>query len=454
MARIVFIGAGSFVFTTSLTRDILSFPGLRDATLVLMDINRERLDIIRQMVQRIVERGKYPAKVVATMDRREALKGADAVLCTILSGDVDIWRHDIEIPKKYGINTCVGDTRGPSGIFRGLRTIPVMLGICADMEKLCPQAILLNYTNPMSILCHAMQRKTFIRVSGLCHSVQGTARMLANWIQPWKGWKHMLATWKQVSMADITYVCAGINHLAWFIEFKKNGKDAYPLVREAIKRKKIFKQSPVRNEIFRHFGYYVSESSGHVSEYVSWFRSHPETIRKYFATPDGGYGCILEEYLKRKQKRHWQAMLAKMKAGIETMPLERGLEYAASIINAVVAGGEPFQFNGNVPNTGIVTNLPQGACVEVPVLANRRGFNPLYVGPLPPACALVTHLSASIEQMVVEASFTGNTQMLVQAIAHDPLTAATLSLEQTSRMVHEMLVKNRDFLPQFRKIIK
>ena len=291
MARIVFIGAGSFGFTRSLVKDVLTFPLLKNSTLVLMDINKERLEFARAAVQRIVDTGKYPAKVVATMDRKKALKGADAVLCTILAGRVDIWRHDIEIPKKYGVNINIGDTRGPSGIFRAARTIPVMLDICKDMERLCPNAILLNYTNPMAMLCRAMQANTSIRVTGLCHSVQGTARMLAKWIK--------------TPMDRITYLCAGINHQAWYLEFKKDGKDVYPLIRRAIiKNKKIYNEEIVRNEMFLHLDYYVTESSGHNSEYNWWFRKRPDLIKKYCIKGTGWnpgkYGYILKEYLRKE----------------------------------------------------------------------------------------------------------------------------------------------------------
>ncbi|PIZ13736.1 MAG: alpha-glucosidase/alpha-galactosidase, partial [Elusimicrobia bacterium CG_4_10_14_0_8_um_filter_37_32] len=359
MIRITFIGAGSLGFTRGLVRDILTFPILQDSTLVLMDINKERLEFARKSVQSLIDKGKYPAKVEATMDRKEALKGANAVICTILQGGTDVWRYDIEIPKKYGINTNIGDTRGPSGIFRAVRTIPVMLSICRDMERYCPDAILLNYTNPMAMLCHAMQRKTRIRVTGLCHSVQGTATMLANWIN--------------TSMDRITYVCAGINHLAWFIEFKKNGKDAYPLIRKAImKKKEIYMEEIVRNELFLHLGYYVTESSGHNSEYNWWFRKRPDLIKKYCTHGTGWnpgkYAFILNEYLKTEKT--WKNEIQKWFKQGAPMSLERGHEFAAYIINAF-CGGEPYIFNGNVPNTGIITNLPYGACVEVPVLANK-----------------------------------------------------------------------------------
>jgi alpha-galactosidase len=237
MAKIAFIGAGSFGFTRTLVKDILTFPALQDATIALMDINPERLDYITRAVQRIVTEGKYPAKVVATTNQREALAGANAVLCTILCGDVDVWRYDIEIPKKFGVDTNVGDTRGPSGIFRALRTIPTMVGICKDMEELCPQALLLNYTNPMAMLCRAMQRESKIQVSGLCHSVQGTAHMLANWIK--------------APVNEIEYVCAGINHQAFYLKFEWNGQDAYPLIRKAMKRSEVYNEEQVRNSCDR-----------------------------------------------------------------------------------------------------------------------------------------------------------------------------------------------------------
>src|SRR5512137_2620562 len=265
MVKIAFIGAGSLGFTRDLVRDILTFPLLQDATLALMDIDAERLEFSQNSVQRIIEMGKYPARVTATLDRVEALRDADVVLVTILSGSTEVWRYDIEIPKQFGVDINVGDTRGPSGIFRALRTIPVMIDIARDMERYCPGATLLNYTNPMAMLCRALQRSTFIRLTGLCHSVQGTAMMLADWIgAPYR---------------EITYTCAGINHQAWYLKFEWNGKDAYPLIRQAItSRPEIYNEEIVRNEMFLHLDYYVTESSGHNSEYNAWFRKRPDLI--------------------------------------------------------------------------------------------------------------------------------------------------------------------------------
>ncbi|MDD5688304.1 MAG: alpha-galactosidase [Elusimicrobia bacterium] len=439
MARIVFIGAGSLGFTRSLVRDILTFPILKDSTFVLMDIHKERLEFAKKAVQSIIDRGNYPAKIEATMNRKEALKGADAVLCTILAGGVDIWRYDIEIPKKYGVDINVGDTRGPSGIFRALRTIPVMLSICRDMEQLCPDAILLNYTNPMAMLCRAMQKKSFIKLTGLCHSVQGTAGMLAEWIN--------------TPMEQITYVCAGINHQAWYIEYKKNGKDAYPLIRKAVQRKNIYNKELVRNEMFLHLDYYVTESSGHNSEYNWWFRKRPDLIEKYCTHGTewnpGKYAYILKLY--SKVGKEWKKDVKKWFKKGAPMSLERGHEFASYIINAY-KGGEPFEFNGNVPNTGIITNLPDNVCVEVPVLANKRGFNSIHVGALPPQCAALNNISVAVEEMAVEAAITGDPRLVFQAIIYDPLTAAVLSLAEIKKMVSEMLAKNRKYLPQFKSI--
>jgi alpha-galactosidase len=437
MTKIAFIGAGSFGFTRALVRDVLTFPLLKDATLALMDIDPERLDYIKRAIERIVAEGKYPARVVATLDRAEALKGADAVICTILSGGVKVFRYDIEIPKKYGVDTNIGDTRGPSGIFRALRTIPVMLDICRDMERYCPEAILLNYTNPMAMLCRAMQRETKIQVSGLCHSVQGTAEMLAHWIG--------------ARMEEVTYVCAGINHQAWYVKYDWKGKDAYPLIREAMKRPEVYNEEIVRNEMFLHLGYYVTESSGHNSEYNWWFRKRPDLIEKYCTHGTGWnpgvYAYILKEYLGREDA--WREGIQKWLDDPKPLNLARGLEYAAYIINARL-GGEPFKFNGNVPNTKLITNLPDDVCVEVPVYADKRGLNPIHVGALPPQCAALNNLSVAVEEMAVEGCLTGDPTMVYHAIAYDPLTAAVLSLAEIKQMVNEMFAQNRDYLPTFK----
>ena len=434
MVKIAFIGAGSWAFTRNLARDILTFPLLRRSTLALMDINAERLEYARQAVRRIVDAGHYPAQVETTMDRAEALRGADAVICTVLASGIDVWRREVEIQMQYGVDINNGDTRGPSGIFRALRAIPLMLDICRDIERYCPEAYLLNYTNPMAMLCRAMRRETSVRVTGLCHSVQGTAKMLARWIG--------------ASMDEIVYTCAGINHQAWYIKYEWQGRDAYPLIRRTImENPAIYEEEIVRNEMFLHLDYYVTESSGHNSEYNPWFRKRPDLVEKYCdqgtSWNPGQHAFNVNRY--EEMGRTWREEFTKDNA----VKLERGEEYAAYIINALL-GGEPFEFNGNVPNTGLVTNLPAGACVEVPVFASRKGLSPVFVGALPPQCALLTGLNAGIEEMAVEAALTGNPRLVFQAIAHDPLTAAVLSLAEIKEMVNAIFCQNRDYLSTFK----
>ncbi len=438
MARkIAFIGAGSFGFTRKLVRDVLTFDHLADAELYLMDIDAERLEFSRKAVQKIVDLGGYPARIAATMDREEALRDADFVVVTILVGGPAVFRHDIEIPMAYGVDTNIGDTRGPSGIFRAMRTVPVMLDIARDMERLCPDALMLNYTNPMAMLCHAMERETDIALTGLCHSVQGTAKMLADWID--------------ADYRDIRYTCAGINHMAWYKEFTWRGEDAYPLIHAAItENEEIYNQEQVRNEMYLALGYYVTESSGHNSEYNWWFRKRNDLIEQYCTHGTnwnpGEYAYVLNRYREREEA--WKQEAEAWFAADTPIALERGHEYAAYIMEAI-AGGEPFQFNGNVNNDGLVTNLPAGCCVEVPVWASRQGLEPVRVGAIPDACAMLTGLSAQIETMAVEGILTGDPTLIYQAILHDPLTAAVLSLQEIRSMVNEMFTVNREYLPTF-----
>ena len=435
--KIAFIGAGSFGFTRALVRDLLTFPAFSDATIALMDINPERLDYIRRAVERIVAEGKYSAKVIATLDRKEALMGADGVVTTILHGEVDVWQHDILIPKKYGVDTNVGDTRGPSGIFRYLRTINPIMDIAADIDRYCPNAIYLNYTNPMAMLCRTVQgRFPKMVCSGLCHSVQGTASMLARWIG--------------ADEKDISYTCMGINHQAFYTDFLYKGQDAYPLIRKAItENEAIYNEEQVRNEMFLALGYYVTESSGHNSEYNAWFRKRPDLIEKYCT---GGTSWNPGEYafslnLRIKRKETWPEDIKKWIA--EKPDTKRGQEYAANIFNAIFGDNALYTFNGNVLNTGLIDNLPENSCVEVPVLASKNGIQPMHVGPLPAHLATLVGTTARIEDMIAEAAVTGDRRLVLHAVQLDPLTSAVCSLEEIDQMVNLLFEKNRDYLPAF-----
>lgn len=434
--KIAFIGAGSIVFTRSLVRDILTFPAFSDCEIALMDIHEGRLQAVTDVVKRIIRAGRYEATVLSTTDRAAALSGADGVITTVLMGGVDVFRWDIEIPKSFGVDINIGDTRGPAGIFRAMRTAPLMLDICRDMEKYCPNAVLLNYTNPMAMLCRIIQSQTKVSATGLCHSVQRTAEMLAGWIG--------------ADMSEITYTCAGINHQAFYLDFRRSGEDAYPLIREAVRKPEIYQEEIVRNEMFLALDYYVTESSGHNSEYVAWFRKRQDLIEKYCThgtgRNPGKYAYSIELYSDREQ--HYQEKLSEWLSG--DIDLSRGREYAACIFNAMFGDGALYEFNGNVRNFGLIDNLPVGCCVELPVLASKKGLEPIHIGSLPDQLALLINTSAGCEELAVQGIIEGNPDKIYQSICFDPLTSAVLSLQEIRDMVNRMFEKNRDFLPEFK----
>lgn len=437
MKKIAFIGAGSVAFTRNVVRDLFTFPEFCDCEIALMDINSERLDLIKRACEKIAEAMEVKAKITVTDNRVEALKNADGVLCTVFNGDIDIWRYDIEIPKKYGVDINVGDTRSVSGIFRALRNIPLMFDICDDIEKYCPNAIFLNYTNPMSMLCKAMQTYKNVNVTGLCHSVQGTVKMLGEWLE--------------IPNEEISYLCAGVNHQAFYLELKHNGKDLYPALREKIKDPEFYNKEIVRNEMFKHLDYYVTESSGHNSEYNQWFRKRPDLIEKYCTHGTnwnpGEYAFSLNYRLKLKD-----TYKADMEKWIkeEEVDKNRSPEFAANIFNAAFGDGKPFVFNGNVINNGCIPNLPYDACVEIPVTVDRMGFKKAYVGNLPEHLAVLVNTTARIENLVVEAAVEKNKRKVFQAVAMDPLTSAVCSLEEIQNMCDELFAVNKDFLGDYK----
>ena len=437
MKKFVFIGAGSLGFTRDLVRDLMTFECFDDCEIALVDIDETRLDYARRGVEKVVRAGGHHATVTATMDRREALPGADGVLITVLQGGVDVWKYDVEIPMKYGVDICVGDTRGPSGIFRFLRTAPVMLDIIRDVEELCPNAIVLNYTNPMAMLVSYLQAQTEVSVTGLCHSVQGTAGMLAGWLG--------------LKKEELDYTCVGINHQAFYLQLQHEGRDMYPALREAINRPEVAAEEPVRTEMFKYLGYFPTESSGHNSEYNPWFRKRADLIEKYCnhgtGWNPGEHAYILKEYTNREDT--WEAEYADWLENRE-VELDRGAEYASNIFNAICGDGTPFPFNANLKNKGYVTNIDEGACVEVPVIADRDGIRVKGVYTLPPQIsALVSH-SAKLEEMAVQAAITGDRDLVLQAVLQDPLTASVCSMEEIYNMVQEMFEKNKAYLDYFK----
>ena len=439
MKKITFIGAGSLGFTRDLVRDLMTFPAFDECELMLMDINEKRLEYAKKGVERIVREGGHHAVVKATTDRREALKGADGILITILQGGVDVWRYDVEIPMKYGIDYCVGDTRGPAGIFRFLRTAPVMLQIVRDIEELCPHAVVLNYTNPMAMLVSYLQRQTDIRITGLCHSVQGTAQMIGKWLGLKEG--------------ELDYTCVGINHQAFYLKLQHDGRDMYPALAEAVKRPEVAAEEPVRIEMFRHLKYFVTESSGHNSEYVAWFRKRPDLIEKYCTHGTGwnpgAHAYILDEYLGREDT--WEKEYTDWLDHGE-VNLERGGEYASNIFNAIFGDHTPYPFNANLRNNGYVTNIDRDACVEVPVIADKTGIHTIDIHTLPQHLSVLVNNSAKIEELAVQGAIDGDPEKIFAACLFDPLTAAVCSMEEIHSMVQEMFDRNAAYLTYFKTL--
>lgn len=434
--KISFIGAGSVQFTTAVVKDIITYPALDNAEICLMDIVPYRLQEITKCVEYIRRELHSGISITSTVSREEALKNADAVIITVFNGDVDIWRHEIELPMKYGVNINVGDTRSVSGVFRALRNIPLMLDICHDIENICPNAVVLNYTNPMAMLCKAMQTYTKVDVTGLCHSVQGTSQMLAEWAG--------------VDYADLRYTCVGVNHMAFFTELNANGQDIYPAVRAKIEDPEYYNKEKVRNEIFKTFGYYVTESSGHNSEYTAWFRKRPDLIARYCA-PEGANWNPGEYAFSLKMRQDPQRFDKLVQDFLKTpLTKERGKEYAANILNARIGDGTPFDFNANILNNGSVENLPYDACVEIPVTATKDGYVRKFQGKLPSNIAPLVAYTAGIESLAVEAWEKRSKSLVYQAVSLDPLCSAVLSLEEIRNMCDELFELNKDYLGDFR----
>ena len=435
MPKITLIGAGSAVFTRNLCSDILLASSLQESTISLMDIDEGRLRSSRELVQNIVDQRELPAKVEATTDRREAISGADYVVTTFQQGGLEAYALDIEIPKKYGVEQCVGDTLGPGGVFRALRTIPVLLDLCDEMDELAPDALLLNYVNPMAANCWAVDLGTGRPHVGLCHSVQGTSEMLASWIG--------------VPYDRVNFLCAGINHQAFFLEFRRGREDLYPEITDAIRRSAVRGQEPVRVELMEHFGYFVTESSGHASEYAPYFRKNArmvedELVPRFENEDDhwfdfgrtGGY------------LRHCLSRLEETPNGHESLPTERTHEYGSYIIEAVETDG-PIRINGNVPNRDLISSLPEDCCVEVPCLVDANGIQPTAIEHYPPQLAALNRTNINVQELTVEAALTGDVEAVHHAVMLDPLTAAVCTLPEIRSMVDEMLVAQAQWLPQF-----
>jgi alpha-galactosidase len=474
MPKIVFIGAGSTVFAKNLMGDILSFPELAGSTITLFDIDPERLRTSAIVAHKVAAELEAQPTIETTTDRRTALDGADYAICMIqVGGYKPATVIDFEIPKKYGLRQTIADTLGIGGIMRGLRTIPVLLNMCREMEELCPDVTFLNYVNPMAMNCWAIHRASNIKTVGLCHSVQGTARELAHDIG--------------VPLDEINYVCAGINHMAFYLRFERDGQDLYPQLRQVVADGRAPDWNRVRYEAFKHLGYFVTESSEHFSEYVPWFIKRDrddlieqfnipldeyiwrceqqigswEQLRAAMENPDPEALVRFERayrqerlaYLEQhdpwhaNQSRRWWTP-AEEASGQDSQTRRRSHEYGSYIIHSLETG-QPRVVYGNVRNENLIDNLPPGCCVEVPCLVDKNGLQPTRIGSLPPQLAALMQTNINVQALTVEAALTQKREHVYHAAMLDPHTAAELGLDQIRALVDELLAAHAQWLPQY-----
>lgn len=443
MTKIAFVGAGSTVFAKNILGDCMCTPALQDAELALYDIDATRLKesaAVMRALNRNINRNR--ARITTHLgkaQRKRALRNADFVVNAIQVGGYDPCTiTDFEVPKKYGLRQTIADTIGIGGIFRVLRTLPVMLDIAHDMEKVCPDAWFLNYTNPMAALTGGLLRKTSIRTVGLCHSVQACAG----------GLLRNLGMDKDVS--HVQWKIAGINHMAWLLEITDQGRDLYPEIRKRARRKlQAWRKGPEKNHdmvrlyMMLQLGYYITESSEHLSEYVPYFikKSYPELISEF--------NIPLDEYPRRcvNQIAHWKAQKKQLRG--KGLTHTRGHEYGSWIMESVLTG-QPFALGGNVLNHGLITNLPRNACVEVSCLVDRNGVQGTFVGDLPEQCAALNRTNINTQLLTLEAAFTGRKDHIYQAAMLDPHTSAELSIDDIRRLCDDLIRAHGRWLPRFR----
>ncbi|WP_318568861.1 alpha-galactosidase [Salinigranum marinum] len=433
MPTVALIGAGSMVFARTLVGDILSFPELADSTLRLMDVDEARLDRTERVARAMVANEGLDADVVATTDRREALADADYVLNMINVGGREPFENEIRIPLRYGVEQAIGDTIGPGGIFRALRTIPTLLDIAADVEELCPDALFLNYTNPMTILCWTLFEATDVETVGLCHSVQHTVEAVADYLD--------------LPADEIDHWVAGINHLAWLLELEHEGEDLTPRLRAAADEEAIYRQDTVRFEMLKHFGAFPTESSHHLSEYVPYFRTDPETIEELTGERYAGRmetASYLQGWTERTAERE-----TALDDDLGDVGVERSEEYASRLIHSIETD-TPRRFNLNVSNeTNAIEGFPTDACVEVPCLVDGSGVHPCSVGELPVELAAFDRQHLAVYELVVRAALDHDRDALHRAMKLDPLTAAACTLDEIHELTEELLAANDAYLPKF-----
>ncbi|MGE9289806.1 MAG: alpha-glucosidase/alpha-galactosidase [Puniceicoccales bacterium] len=452
--KVAMIGAGSIGFSRRLMQDLLGVPEFADTVFSLADIDRENLKMVAQLCRRDIKANKLPAKVLTTTHTRKAIEDADYVICMIRQGGLDAFESDIELPLRYGVDQCVGDTLGPGGIFYAQRTIPVLLEICRHIREVAkPGALFLNYSNPMAMNTWACNQYGGVRTVGLCHGVQGAHRQITGLIEGWAKREGLLSEGETVTPKEVDVICAGINHQTWFVKVEWRGIDFVPRLLELFEGDPhLAKTEKVRIDVLRRFGYYSTESNGHLSEYLPWYRKRPREIRKWIDLSKwihgetGGYLRVCRE------GRNWFATDFPnwMKEEPPRISGEgRSDEHGSWIIEGLETG-RTYRGHFNVVNEGHITNLPNGCIIEIPGYADRIGLSMPVVGDLPLACAATCSASVRVQQMAMEAAVRGDVDLLKQAVLHDPLTAAVCNPEEIWQMTDEMLVAQQQWLPQYK----
>jgi alpha-galactosidase len=433
MSKITIIGAGSAEFSTEIVRDVLATPALEGGIFGLVDIHAGRLKLAQKACEQLIAESGRNWKVEASLDRRDILPGTNFVVNTIEVAGRENVRHDYDIPMKYGVDQCIGDTIGPGGLFKALRTLPSWIDILMDVEDLAPDSLVMNFTNPMSLTVLTGVRSSGLPIVGLCHSIQHTS--------------HTMADYLQIPYGEIDWRAAGINHQAWFVKLERNGEDLYPLLREKAENPEIYDQDPVRFEIMRHLGAFCTEGSGHDSEYVPYFRKRPDLVEKYdrsgYIGESGFYANNWPTWVEESAQG-----LRDYLAGKEAYDMERGEEFASFIIEAMETG-VPAVVYGNVPNTGLIDNLPQDGVVEVACLVDNKGVQPTHFGRLPTQLAALNKQHMAFHDLVATSVLEQDREAAVHALMIDPLTAAVCSLEEIRMMFDEMAEAERDYLPDY-----
>jgi alpha-galactosidase len=428
--KITFIGAGSTIFAKNLIGDILSFPELADSKICLHDIDENRLKTSELVARRIAQTLGAPSSIESTTDRSRALEGASYTINMIqVGGYRPCTVTDFEIPKRYGLRQTIADTLGIGGIMRAVRTIPVLIDMCQDMERLCPDALHLNYVNPMAMNCWALSQATKVQTIGLCHSVQHTAGELSHDIG--------------VPLEEINYVVAGINHVAFFLRFERNGQDLYPEIERVVSERRVPDGNRVRYDMFKRLGYFVTESSEHFAEYAPWYiKRGREDLIKRFNIP-------LDEYPRRCefQMAEWENLRKELESSDKPVEIRRSVEYGSLIIHSLETG-TPRVVYSNVVNSNLIENLPSGCCVEVPCVVDKNGIQPVRIGRIPSQLAALMQTNINVQALTVEAILKGDRHLIHHAAMLDPHTAAELDLDQISSLVDDLLTAHGEWIPE------